>query len=103
MRAAYAMRRARLMEGLADIPGVEFTVPQGAFYVFVDASSFGLPSDELALRILELGNVVVTPGTYYGPGGEGHLRLSFASSDDAIDRGVEGLARAAEQLRDGTP
>lgn len=102
MRTAYAARRTKLIEGLRGIPGLSFTVPQGAFYVFVDASPLGLPSDELALAILEHGDVVVTPGTYYGPGGAGYLRLSFASSDDAIVRGVAGMARAVAAIRGET-
>lgn len=102
MRASYARRRTRMLDGLADVPGLRSLVPDGAFYVFVDARALGRPDDRLALDLLEHGGVVTTPGDYYGPAGRGHLRLSFASSDATIDAGLAGLARAAEAIRSGS-
>jgi aspartate/methionine/tyrosine aminotransferase len=99
MAAEYAARRALMLEHLEEIPDLSYSAPDGAFYVFVDCAAWGLPSRELADRLLELGGVVVTPGDYYGPAGQGCLRLSFASSRNAIERGMEGLGRALDTLR----
>lgn len=98
MRASYSRRRATMLDGLGGIPELRTNAPGGAFYVFVDARELGLPDDRLALELLEHGDVVVTPGDYYGPSGRGHLRLSFASSDTMIERGLDGLGRAVAVL-----
>jgi len=99
MRASYVRRRAQMLSALHAIPELRYTAPDGAFYVFVDASAWGMPSRQLARELLERGGVVVTPGDYYGPGGAGHLRLSFASGERAIERGMVGLAGALADLK----
>lgn len=102
MAREYGARRAIMLERLGTIPDLRYSIPDGAFYVFIDCSAWGLPSREMADRVLELGRVVVTPGDYYGPAGKGCLRLSFASSREAIEQGMEGLAKALEALREVT-
>ena len=83
-------RRDLMAEGLSKIPGIEFHIPEGAFYFFVDISRFG-PSIEVCRRILERRNVITIPGVAFGPGGEGYMRISYAASDDDIVRGIEAL------------
>ena len=67
---------------------------QGADYVFCNAKHIcektGLNSYDLAFDILEKAHVAVTPGTDFGPGGEGYIRLSYATHYDRI---VEGMNR----------
>lgn len=99
MASEYGARRAIMLERLSTIPDLHYSSPEGAFYVFADCAAWGLPSREMADRVLELGRVVVTPGDYYGPAGGGCLRLSFASSREAIEQGVESFASALEALR----
>ena len=67
-----------------------------AFYFFVDVSSHG-DSASLARRILERRNVIVVPGTAFGEGGRGYLRISFAADEETI---VEGVGRIREELSD---
>jgi aspartate/methionine/tyrosine aminotransferase len=91
MVAAYAFRR-HLVEGqLREMPGINWISPEGAFYVFLDASTFGRDSRELAERMLRDAHVVLTPGTYYGPAGAGWLRLSFSASPSELVGGLERL------------
>ena len=75
-------RRDWLVEGLNGLPGVRCTTPAGAFYAFPDVRKVeeraGLSTPQLAARLLEEYGVAVLPGTGFGPGGTGHLRLSFA-------------------------
>jgi aspartate/methionine/tyrosine aminotransferase len=94
MRAEYDRRRRLVLARCRDI-GLGVTVePTGAFYVFTNVKQFcaacGLDCYDLAFDILEKAHVAVTPGTDFGPGGEGYLRLSYANS---YERLVEGLNR----------
>jgi len=90
MRDAYRARRDLAISILAGSQLHAFP-PQGAFYLWVDARSTGLPSRELAMRLLDERNVVVAPGSAFGERGEGFLRVSLASSAEAIDEGLHRL------------
>jgi aspartate/methionine/tyrosine aminotransferase len=85
----YERRRDWLVDALNGLPGVHCSPPAGAFYAFPDVRRIeqraGLSTEQLAARLLELHGVAVLPGTAFGPGGAGHLRLSFATSDDDLD------------------
>jgi aspartate/methionine/tyrosine aminotransferase len=100
MHRAYAERRELITELLEARPGVSCVSPEGAFYAFPDVSSFGLGTWDLAEYLLDTARIVTTPGRYYGLQGEGHLRLSFASSLENIRLGIERMGQALEQLGD---
>ena len=94
MRAVYGRRRAQFMEQLRDIPHIRVLPPEGGFFGMVDVRELGRTSDEIRRRLLTEAGVVVVHGAAYGSGGEGTLRVSFAS-------GGENLARGLERLRQG--
>lgn len=98
MTSAYRARRDRLVEGLNAIPGVHCELPQGAFYTFPNVKSFGIPSRELARRLLEEAGVAVLPGDDFGRNGAGYLRLSYATSMQEIDRALERMGTFLRQL-----
>lgn len=83
-------RRQLMAAELSGIPGIQFEMPQGAFYFFVDVSRFG-SSLALSRRILERRNVITIPGLAFGSRGEGHLRLSYAAGEEEIRRGVRAI------------
>lgn len=58
------------------------------FYVWLDVSAFGLPCETVAYRMLDEANVAMTPGTAFGSNGEGHLRLSLATTRDRLELGL---------------
>jgi aminotransferase len=97
MRAEFDRRRRLVVERLADIPGVVNARLQGAFYAFPDVSAYVAGDEELADRLLVEAGVALVPGSAFGPGGEGHLRLSYATEygrlATGLDRLAEGLAR----------
>ncbi len=100
MRAEYDRRRRLVLARCRDI-GLGVTVePTGAFYVFTNVKHFcakcGLDCYDLAFDILEQAHVAVTPGTDFGPGGEGYIRLSYANSYDNL---AEGLNRLENYFR----
>jgi aspartate/methionine/tyrosine aminotransferase len=96
MRERYDERRRYLVPELRRIGlGIECE-PAGAFYVFADASCWadepGTRADSLALayQLIEEAGVAVAPGIDFGPGGEGFLRFSYATS---LERLQEAVAR----------
>jgi len=91
-------RRRRLLHGaLSAIPGVSCVLAQGAFYLFPNISSFGLSSMEFCEKLLEKEKVAAVPGSAFGA--EGYLRLSYATSDEIITKGVARLANFCKGLK----
>ena len=72
------------MQGLADIPGINCNNPDGAFYVFPDIKAFGLSSIDFCNKLLDEAHVVCIPGSAFGECGEGHIRIAYTCSDDAL-------------------
>jgi aspartate/methionine/tyrosine aminotransferase len=98
MRASFRVRRDRTVAALNSIPGVRCPVPQGAFYVFPDVRSFGWPSKKLAEYLLDAAGVALLPGSDFGPGGEGYLRISYATAWERIETAVERMRAALARL-----
>ena len=73
--------------------GFDCYEPQGAFYVFPSIKTFGMTSDEFALKLLEEEKVAVVPGTAFGDCGEGYLRISYAYSLNDLKRALERMER----------
>lgn len=92
MAAEYQRRRDRMLELVNAIPGVHAQRPQGAFYVFPNVKSYGLPSKEIAAHLIDEAGVAVLAGTDFGSGGEGYLRLVYAVSMEVIEEGMEKIA-----------
>ncbi len=76
-------RRNLVMKELAAIPGVSLPVPDGAFYAFPKIEGL-TDSTTLARRLVTEGGVAMTPGVAFGPSGEGHIRICFASSEKTL-------------------
>ena len=102
MVTSYRRRRDLLINGLQAIPGMKPFVPRGTFYTFVDITSFGKTSREIALYLLESAHVAVAPGTAFSEHGEGYIRICFANSDDNIREGIRRIAAAVEKLNGDT-
>ena len=85
-------RRDIMLEGLRTA-GFEIKYdPDGAFYIFLNVSQYAQNSHELSFDILNKVNVAVTPGIDFGEGGEGYIRLSYATSIESIKEGIDRLA-----------
>ncbi|MFC8086954.1 pyridoxal phosphate-dependent aminotransferase [Streptomyces sp. NPDC057340] len=97
MREAYVQRRDIMRDALAGIPGLTLSSPEGAFYQF-PRYDVDLPSVEVVAALRSHG-VAVRPGSEFGACGEGHLRLSYAASPQAITEGVRRLALGFAALR----
>ena len=97
MLKAFRERRDYLVNALNEIPGVMCRMPEGAFYVFANISSFGIPSMELAERLLDTAKVAVIPGSAFGA--EGFIRMSYATSLDEIKEGVKRIGEFLGELK----
>jgi aspartate aminotransferase len=86
MLVHFDRRRLKLLDGLCDIEGVSCQRAQGAFYLFPNISSLGLSSEEFSSRLLEDQKVAVVSGHAFGA--EGYIRLSYATSDEVIEKGL---------------
>ncbi len=98
MVAEYRRRRDLFVAGLNAIPGLKCRSPQGAFYAFPNITAFGCTSKWLADYLLEEAGVAVLPGTDFGVGGEGYLRLCFANSPENLQMALERMAAAFARL-----
>ncbi len=96
MITEFTARRQLVADRLASIPGIRINAPAGAFYAFPDVSAItraaGITAAQLASRLLQEYGVALLPGTAFGAGGEGYLRLSFATGRADLERAV-GLLR----------
>jgi aspartate aminotransferase len=90
--ARYQDRRDLLCEGLAKA-GYEFTMPQGAFYLFPKSP---VPDDVEFVRALQAENILVVPGSgFFGPG---HFRIAYCVPEDTITRSMAGFAKVRKQF-----
>ena len=93
MVKTYDERRRYMLSRLKEMGFVIHVEPTGAFYVLADGRKFFKDSYQEAFRITEEAKVGVTPGIDFGSGGEGFLRLSYATSMENITEGLNRLER----------
>lgn len=80
MHSEDARKRALVLRAMNQMPGVVCAPPEGTIYAFPNITGTGLASSAAAAEaILEHTRVVVEAGSFYGPAGEGHLRICFGS------------------------
>ncbi|MBQ0046029.1 MAG: pyridoxal phosphate-dependent aminotransferase [Prevotellaceae bacterium] len=91
MVAEYKRRRDYLLGRLREMGFGIPIAPQGAFYIFADASSFTDDSLSFAYEVLERAHVAITPGTDFGSRGEQYVRFSYANSLENIEKGMDRL------------
>ena len=90
----YDRNRRLIVEGLNRINGFSCHNPKGAFYVFPNITGFGMSSVETAEYILEKTHVVTAPGSAFGDGGEGYIRICYASKYEDIKEALRRMKEA---------
>lgn len=95
MKAVYQRRREFVCRRLRRM-GLSFPEPEGAFYVFVDISRFGIGSEEFCTRMIREGKVAAVPGSCFGA--EGYIRLSYCYSDEELEKGLDRMERFVKTL-----
>jgi len=95
MVVEFKKRRDIMIDGLRKM-GIECAPPRGAFYAFAKVSQFG-NSVEVTEKLLRDALVAVTPGSAFGPNGEGYVRLSYATSRQNIEDGINRIEASLAQ------
>ncbi|RPG74021.1 MAG: pyridoxal phosphate-dependent aminotransferase [Euryarchaeota archaeon TMED248] len=97
MADSFHQRRDVIHKLLDDLPGVSVPKPEGAFYALCDVSGTGMTDVEFATRALEEAKVQLIPGSLM-QGGEGLVRISYATSMENIHEGVGRLNKWLSNL-----
>ena len=106
MRQAFERRRNLLVKLMREIPGLEVTVPEGAFYLFPKCSSYFGKTDgkrviktstDFAMYLLEVGHVATVGGDAFGA--PEYFRLSYATSEEKIEEAAKRIAKALALLK----
>ena len=88
MAEVYAKRRAFVCRRLDEM-GLTYPEPRGAFYVFPTIARYGMTSADFCTRLIREAKVATVPGSCFGT--EGHLRISYCCSDEALAKGMDRL------------
>jgi aspartate aminotransferase len=100
MLSEYKRRRDWVIPALNEIPGISCTMPEGAFYAFPNLSKLfagkAKNSSDMARFLLDDARVAVTAGSAFGA--EGHIRISYANSLEAIKDGVSRIAESVKRI-----
>lgn len=87
-----------IVERLNAMPGVECHKPKGAIYVFPRVTVPNMTSEDIAMELLKDG-VLCSPGSAFGPSGEGHLRFAYTISQEDIIRGMDKVEATLRRLQ----
>jgi aminotransferase len=98
MVAEYDRRRRLLVDGLNRL-GLPTFEPRGAFYAFPDIRSTGLSSDEFVERLIREERVAAVPGNAFGPSGEGHVRMCYATAYEQLEEALVRIGSFVERNR----
>ncbi len=95
MRQTFQKRRDLIVKRLNAIPGISCLNPEGAFYVFPNISGLGIDSLTLADKLLEEAKVAVVPGIAFGS--DANIRLSYATSEENINEGLNRIEQFVKE------
>ena len=98
MVESYRRRRDFFVAGLNAIPGVICHMPQGAFYAWAKVDLAGKSGNEIAAYLLEEARVATVPGEAYGLGGEGCIRMSFATAEKDLREALRRMDAAIRKI-----
>ena len=95
MKQEFKNRRDYLYGALINL-GFECVKPDGAFYIFPSIEKFGMNSEEFCERLLKEAKVAIVPGSAFGTGGEGYIRISYSYSMQEL---IEGISRISKWIK----
>ena len=98
MAAEFGQRRRLITDGLRSIPGINCPEPEGAFYAFPSIKETGLTSAEFEARAMADAGVALLSGAAFGEYGEGYVRLSYANSQENIQKAISQLDQFVRSL-----
>jgi aspartate aminotransferase len=93
MMVKFDQRRKLIHKGLNNLPGVECSLPGGAFYAFPKVIGTGMNGSEFAKKCMHEAGVAIVPGTAFGKTCQDYVRFSFAASQDNISNALENIKK----------
>ena len=93
MMKKFTERRNLIHKLLNDLPGVECSLPGGAFYAFPNVKKTGLSGSEFAQKCMHEAGVAIVPGTAFGNTAQDYVRFSYAASRDNISEALEKIKK----------
>jgi aspartate aminotransferase len=93
MMVKFDQRRKLIHEGLNNLPGVECSLPGGAFYAFPKVIGTGMNGSEFSRKCMYEAGVAIVPGTAFGKTCQDYVRFSFAASQDNISNALENIKK----------
>ena len=93
MMKEFTIRRKLIHEGLNNLPGVECSLPGGAFYAFPKVIGTGMNGAEFCKKAMHEAGVAIVPGTAFGKTCSDYVRFSFAASQDNISNALENIKK----------
>jgi len=97
MIAEFQKRRDIVHKYIQETPRASAPKPKGAFYAFMKYDA-DMDDEAMAMHLMKEAGVVATPGSAFGDEGKKHLRISFATSTEEVERGMAGIKAALEKL-----
>jgi aspartate/methionine/tyrosine aminotransferase len=91
-------RRRRLLMRSMDDMGLSYIRPQGAFYLFLSIKKYEIDSEAFCNFIFDKAQLAIVPGNGFGAGGEGYVRISYATSYSKIEEGMKKFKAALRKL-----
>ncbi|MBZ9688692.1 aminotransferase class I/II-fold pyridoxal phosphate-dependent enzyme [Clostridium estertheticum] len=98
MKVEFEKRKEYVYKRLIGM-GMEVNLPKGAFYIFPSILKFSMNSEEFCNRLLYEGKVAVVPGSAFGTGGEGFIRISYSYSLEVLKEGLDRMEKWIEMLK----
>ena len=89
----FTQRRKLIHAGLNSLPGIECSLPGGAFYAFPKVIGTGMDGSEFCKRAMHEAGVAIVPGTAFGKTSKDYVRFSFAASQDNISNALENIKK----------
>ena len=93
MMKHFTKRRNLIHQGLNELPGVECSLPGGAFYAFPKVIGTGMNGSEFCKKAMHEAGVAIVPGTAFGKTCNDYVRFSFAASEDNITQALENIKK----------
>ena len=93
MMEKFTQRRKLIYDGLNSLPGIECSLPGGAFYAFPKVIGTGMDGSEFCKRAMHEAGVAIVPGTAFGKTCQDYVRFSFAASQDNISQALENIKK----------
>ena len=93
MMKEFDKRRKFIHSGLNNLPGIECSMPGGAFYAFPKVIGTGMNGSEFSKKCMHEAGVAIVPGTAFGKTSIDYVRFSFAASMENIEKALEKIKK----------